>query len=222
MTDRYAYPEPFYAPGWTPPRPRTDGVAVASLVTGVLGLGPVALVLGLVGLRRTRPGAPGRRGGRGFAVAGVALGAAGTLAWAALVALGVGTALASRPLPADVAEPVDARAVQLVPGNCVEDLPADGRVDRVRVVPCTDPHAAQVVSAYAFEAGAAWPGPAEASARVQASCALTEDERAAGLQMLAWAPTERSWAGGDRTGLCLAVPPAPVTGSLLDGSAAPA
>lgn len=222
MTDRYGYPEPFYAPGWTPPRPRTDGVAVAALVTGLLGLGPVALGLGLAGMRRTRAGAPVPRSGRGLALAGVVLGALGTLAWAALVAVVVGAVLAGRPLPADVAAPVDARAVQLVVGSCVGEVPPDGPVDRVRVVPCADPHEAQVVSSYAFPADDPWPGSEQASARVQASCVLTDDEQAQGLRMLAWAPSAASWARGDRTGLCLAVPPEPVTGSLLDGSAAPA
>lgn len=222
MTGPYGYPEPFYAPGWTPPPPPTDGVSVAALVTGVLGTGPVALVLGLVGLRRTRPAAPRPRRGRGLAVAGVVLGAVATLAWVPLIAVLVGSAVASRPLPADVPAPVDAHAVQLVPGSCLAEVPEDGPVDRVRVVPCADPHAAQVLSSYAFEPGADWPGATEASARVAASCTLTAAERDQGTRMLAWAPTEASWARGDRTGLCVAVPPTPVTGSLLDGSAAPA
>lgn len=218
MPDGYAYPEPFYAPGWQEPRPRADAVAVAALVSGVLGLGPVAVVLGVLGLRRTRPaGAPGSRGtrGRGFAVAGTVLGVAGTLAWAAVVAVGVGTVLATRPLPADVADPADAHAVQLVTGSCVAELPPDGAVDRVRVVPCEQEHAAQVVTAYEFPDDASWPGTDEVTTRVHAACTLTEAERAQGLRMVAWAPTAASWSRGDRTGLCLAVPPQPVTGSLL-------
>jgi hypothetical protein len=193
-------------------------VSVAALVTGALGLGPVAVVLGLIGWRRTRPGA---LRGRRLAVAGLVLGALGTLAWLALAALGVGTALASRPLPSDVTAPVDARAVQLVTGNCLAEPPQDGPVDRVRVVPCADEHAAQVVSSYEFGRDAAWPGAAEAAARVAAGCDLTAAEQEQGLRMVAWAPTERSWSAGDRTGLCVAVAPAPGSGSLLDGSAAP-
>ncbi len=213
MTDRFAYPDPYYAPGWTPPRPRTDGVAVASLVTGVLGLGPVALGLGIAGLRRTRPG---RLGGRGFAVAGVVLGAVGTLAWLAVVALVLTVLAATRQLPADVAEPTDAHAVQLVTGNCLAELPADGRVDRVRVVPCADRHAAQVVTSYDF-GDAPWPGTDAAAQRVAAACDLTDDERAAGAHMVAWAPTRDSWARGDRTGLCLVVLPEPAAGSAPGG-----
>ncbi|GAA4792303.1 DUF4190 domain-containing protein [Streptomyces ziwulingensis] len=58
------------------PRSRTNGLAVASLVCGIIGLfvfnvilGPVAIVLGAVGMRQ----APAK-GGAGMAKAGVVLG----------------------------------------------------------------------------------------------------------------------------------------------------
>ena len=73
------YPPPGYAA--YPPAPTnggTDGVSIAALVAGVLGTGVVALVLGIVGLRRTRGGV---RAGRGMALAGVILGALGTIVW---------------------------------------------------------------------------------------------------------------------------------------------
>ncbi len=211
--DPYAYPDqPFYAPGWQPPRPRQEPLAVAALVTGVLGLGPVAVVLGAVGLHRVRARA---RRGRGLALAGLVLGIVGTLAWAALAAVTVGTALASRPLPGDVTEPRDAHAVQLVTGSCLADLPATAQVDQVRVVPCAGEHRAQVLTAYAFDDDQAWPGDAEVVARTSAACTLTDEERATGLRLVAWSPTEGSWAAGDRTGLCLAVSDRPTTGSML-------
>jgi Domain of unknown function (DUF4190)/Protein of unknown function (DUF2510) len=51
----------------------TDGLAIASLVTSIVGLSPVGIVLGLVAKRRIRR-AEGRRGGDGLATAGVAVG----------------------------------------------------------------------------------------------------------------------------------------------------
>jgi len=182
----------------------------------VLLLGPVALALGIVGLRRTTAR---RTRGRGLAIAGVVLGAVGTVALAAGIVVAVLTASAQRPLPPDVPQARDAHAAQLVTGNCLAALPADGSVETVRVVPCAEPHAAQVVTDYEFTSNAVWPGQDAADARVARACVLKDDEVAAGARTVTWAPTEAGWARGDRRGLCLAVLPDDVTGSLLDGSA---
>lgn len=131
------------------------------------------------------------------------------------------TALRSRPLPPDVTQATDAYAVQLVAGSCLAALPPDGVVDRVRVVPCAQEHAAQVVAEFAFDPAAVWPGQEAAHARVARACVLRDDEVEAGVAVVTWAPSEQSWSDGDRTGLCLAVPPAAVTGSFVDGTATP-
>ena len=42
--DRYEYPTPYYAGGWqqpAAPQAPWDGVSIAALATGVVGLGPV-------------------------------------------------------------------------------------------------------------------------------------------------------------------------------------
>ncbi len=215
--DPYAYPEePFYAPGWTPPRPRQEPTALVALVTGILLLGPVPVVLALVALRRTR--ARGTRG-RGAALAGLVLGAVSTLAWLAVLVTVLTTAAATRPLAADLDSPRSAHAAQLVTGSCVATLPVDGPVDDVQAVPCADEHEAQVITDYEFEQGAAWPGADVVVARVTGACALSGAERDAGLRTVVWTPTEQSWGRGDRTGLCLAVgPDGAMTGSLLDGT----
>ncbi|GIG40827.1 septum formation family protein [Cellulomonas phragmiteti] len=150
-----------------------------------------------------------------------------TVGLAALVLVALGAVLGtravadarSRPLPPDVTAPTQAYAVQLVTGSCLAELPGDGEVDRVDVVPCAEPHAAQVVAQYAFDPTAVWPGQDGAHARVARACVLSDDEVAAGVRVVTWAPTEPGWADGDRTGLCLAVPPEPVTGSFVDGTA---
>jgi hypothetical protein len=144
------------------------------------------------------------------------------VAVAAVVGTRAVTAARSRPLPAEVTGRTSAHVVQLVTGSCLAALPEDGEVDRVDVVPCAQPHAGQVVAQYEFDAAAVWPGQDGADARVARACVLSAEEEAAGVRVVTWAPTEQGWDGGDRTGLCLAVPTAPVTGSFLDGTATPA
>ncbi|GEK22416.1 DUF4190 domain-containing protein [Cellulomonas xylanilytica] len=206
-----------YAPGWTEPRARLEPTAVWSLVTGVLGLGPVALGLAVVAFRRI---ATRHTRGRGLAIAGAVLGTLGTIALVVGVTVAVLTVMASRPLPTDVPAPRDARAQQLVTGNCVLSLPDDGPVDTVRVVPCAEPHEAQVVTEFTFAPAAVWPGQQAADARVARACVLDAEEIDAGVRTVTWSPTERSWARGDRVGLCLAVVDGGgVTGSFLDRTA---
>jgi predicted PurR-regulated permease PerM len=79
-------------------RPLGSGLAIASLVLGILALvtfwtfiggillGLVAIVLGVVALRRVRKG---RAAGRGMAIAGVVLGTLGLLLSLAFIALTV-------------------------------------------------------------------------------------------------------------------------------------
>ena len=206
-----------YAPGWVPPRARLEPTAVWSLVMGLVGLGPAALVLAVVAFRRL---ASRHTRGRGLAIAGAVLGVLGTVALAVGVSVAVLTMMATRPLPADVPAARDARAQQLVTGNCVLSVPDDGRVDNVRVVPCAEPHEAQVVTEFSFAPDAVWPGQQSADARVARACVLDTDEVAAGVRTVTWSPTERSWEDGDRVGLCLAVlDGGGVTGSFLDGTA---
>ncbi|WP_062467543.1 DUF4190 domain-containing protein [Demequina maris] len=61
-----------------------NGVGIAAFATGCLGLGPIAIVLGLVGLSRWRSGAAARRS---WPLAGLVLGIVGTVGAAALAAV---------------------------------------------------------------------------------------------------------------------------------------
>ncbi|MFD3504913.1 DUF4190 domain-containing protein [Streptomyces sp. NPDC058676] len=70
-------------------RSRTNGLAIASLICGIIGLiffnvilGPTAIVLGAVGMRQ----APAK-GGAGMAKAGIVLGIVDLVIFAALFAL---------------------------------------------------------------------------------------------------------------------------------------
>jgi hypothetical protein len=87
-------PAPYGQPGqynqplpYGPPQPATtDGMSIAALVTGIIGLGAVPVVLGILGLKRTK-----ERGtsGRGLAIAGIVLGAVELAIGAVLVAIGL-------------------------------------------------------------------------------------------------------------------------------------
>jgi len=78
-------PVPAYATGAPYPAQPTDGVSIAALVTGILGLGVVPVVLGIVGLKRTK--ATGTSG-RGMSIAGIVLGAISFVVWS-IVLLGI-------------------------------------------------------------------------------------------------------------------------------------
>lgn len=157
-----------------------------------------------------------RRGSRRVRVVGAIVIAAmllvgGGAAWAGLV---LNNRLAA-PIAPEVESARNAAAVQLVTGNCVAELPEDGNVTTVRVVPCTEQHAAQVYSQYAFDEDAVWPGQDAAHLRVSGACQLSVAMVEEGVTAVTWAPTPSSWQRGDRTGLCLAVHPAPSTESLF-------
>jgi hypothetical protein len=73
---------PGYASSYPAPSRGTDGFAIASLVTGILGLAIVPLVLGIVAISRiNRSG----QDGKGLAIAGIVLGVLGIVGWLLVV-----------------------------------------------------------------------------------------------------------------------------------------
>lgn len=73
------YGQPAYG---QPPRvTSTDGMSIAALITGILGLGAVPLGLGIAGLKRTKRDGTS---GRGMAIAGIVLGTLSLVAGLAL------------------------------------------------------------------------------------------------------------------------------------------
>jgi len=142
---------------------------------------------------------PRRRGRRALAVTLVVVLVAAVLGGGGVV---LGTWLQTRPL-GDVTGPTSATSRQVRAGHCLAELPDDGTLGRVTVVPCDDPHDAEVVGQLDLGEGA-WPGADKVRRRAEAWCEMDTAETEAGLRPVVWTPTERSWAQGDRLALCLA------------------
>ncbi|WP_444663334.1 DUF4190 domain-containing protein [Cellulomonas sp. CW35] len=201
------YPATHYAPTWSAAaRPPLEGLAVAALVAALLfwlwpTLGLVGLGLGVAALRATR--AKGTRG-RGLARAAVVVGAVG-----ALVALGATAAVVvavqrSRPIATDVSGPVTTTVNRLDAGHCVRDLPSDGPVSEIVVVPCGDKHEAEVRARVTVRSQQPWPGQTRVDELVRQACELDEHYARTGEPLdVVWSPDESGWNGGDRLGLCV-------------------
>lgn len=214
-------PAPGAGPSFAMPqvtRAPLDAVSVASVIAGALGTGPIALTLGLIGLRRTTRSY--RRSPR-IAATGVVLGSIGTIA---LVVVGIVAGLGGfssgggTSEPGDVAEPRAVHSSLVAPGNCVEFLPAQQEVGEVTLVPCASEHVAQALTTWEVD-DATYPGP---DAVLTAATTVCEDELATrgldGDAYLAWpfVPTPQGWDAGERTATCLVRSSgAPLTSDLL-------
>lgn len=158
---------------------------------------------------------PPRRGrGRTWLVV-VAVGVLvlGLLAWGLTTLL---AGMRSRPL-GEVDEPTTAHSRQLDVGHCLETMPEDGDVDRVRLAPCADPHAAEVVGVHTYRADE-WPGQEAVDDEAAAACEMDTRQREAGFRAVVWTPSEAGWGQGDRRGLCLAwLPDGAASGSFTEG-----
>lgn len=90
MTQDYAAPSPSQPPVVYVQQPSrgTSGLAIASLVLGILwigGLGALlAVIFGAIGLKQTRDG---QVGGRGMAIAGLILGIIGIIGLVVMIAV---------------------------------------------------------------------------------------------------------------------------------------
>ena len=187
------YPPP---PGIYPPPPvaKTNVWAIMSLIFGILGLigGPVAVICGIVGLRKAKEG----QGGRGLAIAGLALSAAWLLA--AVIAFYFAFQYFSTPR-------IPTASFQV--GDCVTKMPEHTKA-AVETGPCDAPHVAEVFAQFDLPKGD-YPGGA-VFVKYQRLCdsELASDmssamEDISGVRV--FAPTEEMWRSGDRAVRCVAV-----------------
>ena len=106
---------------------------------------------------------------------------------------------------------------QVRPGHCIRDLPEDGSVGRVTLVPCSEPHEAQALSRISLRFDS-WPGRDAVDEQAAGACEMSNDQVADGFRAVVWTPTERSWGQGDHRALCIAwLPDGQYTGSFENG-----
>lgn len=103
----------------------------------------------------------------------------------------------------DVTSPTSANARQVRPGHCIRDLPSDGAVGQVTLVPCDDDHEAEVVASLRLDDGD-WPGEDAVTEQATAWCEMDNEQTAAGYRPVVWTPSQESWSQGDRAALCIA------------------
>ncbi|WP_167536369.1 DUF4190 domain-containing protein [Streptomyces ficellus] len=204
-------PPPFYGtPGGPPPAPRVNGLAIASLVTGIVCLlPPLGLVLGGFALGQIK-----RRGERGvgLAVTGMALSLVSTL----LVVAGMTTG-AFRDVydgMRDVTDEVsrtrstfDLRKGQCFnsPGGGIEAVAED-----VRIVDCAKPHDGEVTGSFTLTEFTKWPGDKPIEPIAEKRCEALGSAYALdgwAVPETAWVyyyqPSKQSWALGDREVTCV-------------------
>ena len=193
----------------------TSGLAVGALVTGLMGLGPVPIGLGigaLVTLRRSR------ETGRGMAIAGVVLGAVSTLFFGGLFVLGMVSAdddpYAAPDVPAASADPAQGAADpvdigDLPEGTCFDDGPDEFDAT---MRPCTAAHDGEVFSTLVL-GPRAFPGDRAVRDEAQASCDreftryVGIDVHRSRLETDVLYPDRSMWEDGYRDVMCLAYGP---------------
>ncbi|TDD68644.1 hypothetical protein E1262_15465 [Jiangella aurantiaca] len=198
----------------------TNGFAVATLVFGIIGGIPLAIIFGVIALGRT---ANGRQQGRGMAVAGLVC--AG-LWLTGMVAAGVYAAVAEpdRDDSGRITEEGELSTYDVEIGDCLNglrDVEADAAITSLPAVPCTEPHEGEVYASFELT-GDDYPGVDGIVAQGDERCAealLTYSTRAyedqnVGLFYLY--PDELGWPQ-DRTMVCIAVAlEGTLTGSLTE------
>ncbi|MER7518620.1 DUF4190 domain-containing protein [Streptomyces sp. NPDC126499] len=203
------------------PRQSTNGLAVASLVSGIVCcLPPLGLVFGLIALPQIKKK---QQKGKGMAIAGIVLSSLACL----MMALGFvsgGFADAWREFDKGMDEAAAERsAFSLRKGDCFRvDVKRETYATDVETVPCTTPHEGEVSGGFKVTGFTKWPGEDAIDRIAEDRCqdvnsAYALDTWAVPEDALTYyyLPTKESWRAGDRAVTCaLATEEAPFTRSL--------
>lgn len=203
----------------------TSGVAIASLVLGMLGFlaitAGMGIILGIVALGRVR--ATGQRG-RGLAIAGIVV----SVAWLALLVAFLVVGAVSAPPNAQrssstgqISHREKMSLNSLLPGDCFDDPLTRATVTySVTAMPCTQSHNSQVFAAFSV-AGGHYPGTATLDQEGKADCNarlpdLDQQKLTGGIGISFFTPRVLAWYLGQHRIVCIVVSPkAPLKSSLL-------
>lgn len=177
---------------------------------GIIGGILLGIVFGIVGLSRTRNS---QRRGRAMAIAGIVLSVLWSVALAAVITVVIITS-AQRSDTGEVVTGGSESFGNVRVGDCLADMET-GEQFGVDVVPCAQPHLAQVFAVFDLPEGP-YPGDLLVTEQAESGCLSRIPEQLvdADLQTSYFHPQERGWNGGDRGVICVAVSGTPITGDL--------
>ncbi|MEV5831952.1 septum formation family protein [Spirillospora sp. NPDC052242] len=183
---------------------RTSGLAVTALVTGLVGLVPLALGFGIAALvhrrRKTRTG-------KSFAIVGIAAAAAWSAAVSVLLPVAVETVFTpERDASGSISESGTTAFSALRKGDCFTDYDSTERLRLVRAVPCAEPHTGEVVMHTALPDGP-WPGEDRAQRAAHVVCGreigrLRKSPLYPALKPYTEVPNNVGWKTGRRKTIC--------------------
>jgi hypothetical protein len=204
-------------PGQQPSGGR-NGLAIASFICGLIGLGLFGLIFGVIALSQIKKR---NQSGRGLAIGGILLSVLWFVVGVALVVWAVMAGTANRNDAGEITEGGSVSSFDLKPGDCLNGLAESNNITSVPAVPCTEPHDGEVFATFEITAGT-WPGDAEVAKQAETGCVqrlpeysekAAKDEK---LEIFFLHPTSASWAQGDHEVTCVAMGSAKTTGSIKD------
>lgn len=211
------------SPSWTAqatppvPKPGRDGFAIAALVFCIIPVTILAVPFAIIALVRTRKS--GQKG-RGMAITALVLSVIWMILGGLIAAflLSIATGEVTRDAGGRVTERTTTLLTNVQDGDCMTDSPGTGLQHDVELIPCDQPHRAQVFAAFAVE-GSTFPGVDAVATIANDGCSerLPQDidpALADTLETLYYAPTQKSWDEGDRNVLCVFVSESDLTKSI--------
>jgi len=198
-----------YPTSLQPPKniPNWDGFAIVGLITAVFGLILFGIILGIVGVVRTKDG---QRRGRGLAVAAIVI----SCLWVLFIGAAVVLYAVDEPQRSTSGEVVDEGSENFEDvsiGDCIKDA-TEGIKLSVAVTPCNQPHRGEVFALYNM-IGTEYPGEDAVLQKANSGCqsrlpdSILEAPEAKDLSVFVYYPRDVNWAAGDREIICIAYSP---------------